>query len=178
MKKYKQWIALLLCAAIFCLLAGCNQSKYPAQTVRMNSSFSPELDKQVTVVQSEQDLDAFTQFLNEKLNELLQDAQSSSSEEITSENYDMLKDTTYASAIEKYDANFFTDQALLMVFKQGSGVDEYMVTKLTVDNNQGELHLREIARDIAYNAVVVHDVIIIEIPHDLIADSYTVTVEW
>ena len=177
MKKYKQWIALLLCAACFCLLAGCNQSKYPAQTVRMLTDFSPELDKQVTVVQSEQDLETFTQFLNEKLNEPLQDVHSSFSEEITSENYDMLKDTTYASAIEKYDANFFTDQALLMVFKQGSGVDEYMVTKLTVDNNQGELHLREIAKATYYPDICFYDIVIIEIPHDLIADSYTVTVE-
>ena len=177
MKKYKQWIALLLCAAVFCLLAGCNQSKYPAQTVRMNSSFSPELDKQVTVVQSEQDLDAFTQFLNEKLNELLQDAQSSSSEEIISENYDMLKDTTYASATEKYDAAFFADQALLMVPIIGTSVDEYMVTKLTVNNNQGELHLQGIAHSTEYPSINFSDIVIIEIPHDLIADTYTVTVE-
>ena len=177
MKKYKQWLALLLCAAVFCLLAGCNQSKYPAQTVRMNSSFSPELDKQVTVVQSEQDLDAFTQFLNEKLNELLQDAQSSSSEEIISENYDMLKDTTYASATEKYDAAFFADQALLMVPISGTGIDEYIVTKLTINDNQGELYLRAISRNTEHNDIVLLDIVIIEIPHDLIADTYTVTVE-
>ena len=170
MNRKKKWISFLLCAAIFCLLAGCSQSNYPAQTVRMYSMLSQELDNHVTVVQSEQDLETFTQFLNEKLNEQVQQTQS--------ENYDMLKNTTYASATEKYNANFFTDRALLMVLKMGFALDEYVVTKVEVNNNQGEICLQESKTEgIPYDDIMLQDVVIIEIPHDLIADSYTVTVE-
>ena len=166
MKQYRSYLALFLCIAIFCLLAtGCNQSKYPSQTIRMDSMFSPGLHNTVTVVQSGQDLEAFTQRLTEQLQEYT-----------TVPN--PLQNTTYSSAIEKYDTAFFADHALLMVHQQGTSVDEYIVTKLKVKDNQGELHLQEISRPIAYADVNVCDIVVIEIPHDLIADSYTVTVEY
>ena len=44
MKKYKQWLALLLCAAIFCLLAGCGDDSLPP----VSSSSLPDVSSDVS----------------------------------------------------------------------------------------------------------------------------------